>query len=162
MKRSFFLLLAAAACRSAPSYTTSSDGQLAPPLAPAAPTAATGRLTGAPSPRKAVETFLASARAQDLQAMATIWGTAQGPARDVVDRSQLEKRELIMQCYLAHDRFEILSDTRNRDNSHSIEVSLSKGEITRQTVLTAVPGPAGRWYVQDVRLEPLRDLCASS
>lgn len=139
------LLLAVAACSSATRTTSNGDVQL----------------TGAAAPRLAVEKFLAAVRSQDLQAMATVWGSEKGAARDVVDRSQLEKRELIMQCYLNHDRFSILSEKPGRSAAHDVQVSLTKGKITRETTFTTVRGPGDRWYVQDVQLEPVRDLCAT-
>ncbi|HEU4641402.1 MAG TPA: hypothetical protein VFS44_03030 [Gemmatimonadaceae bacterium] len=144
MKRHVFLLLALAACTHA-----------------APPSAGIPQSGGEVSPRKAVESFLGAVRAQDLQAMSLIWGTEKGPARDVVDRAQLEKRELIMQCYLGHDKFQILSDTPQRAEIHKLQVSLSKGSITRETTFTTVRGPRDRWYVQDAELEPVRDLCAT-
>ena len=41
-------------------------------------------------------------------------------------------------------------------------VALSKGQLTRQTTFTAVQGPSDRWYILDLQLEPLKDLCATS
>jgi hypothetical protein len=134
------ILLAVAACKSA---STRGDTQL----------------TGAPS---AVESFLSAVRAQDLQAMSVIWGNSKGPARDVVDRDQLEKRELIMQCYLGHDSFNVLSDTRTKGDEHVVQVTLTKGKVTRETSFTAVQGPSDRWYVLRADLEPVKDLCAKS
>jgi len=125
-----------------------------------AATTSTGQLTGAASPRRAVETFLGAVKAQDLQAMSSVWGTSKGPARDVVDRAQLEKRELIMQCYLNHDSFVIGSDVATKPDTHQLQVRLTKGHLTRETTFTAVQGPSDRWYVLDAQLEPVRDLCA--
>ncbi|HJU65529.1 MAG TPA: hypothetical protein VJ596_07615 [Gemmatimonadaceae bacterium] len=145
MKRFVFILILAAACQTTPGGT----GTTGAPTGP-----------GAPSARAAVEAFLASVRAEDLQAMSIIWGTSRGPARDVLpDREQLEKRELIMQCYLAHDRFRVLSDTRSGDGAHTVVVSLTKGDLTRQTNFYAVQGPSERWYVERADLEPVEDLC---
>jgi hypothetical protein len=90
-----------------------------------------------------------------------IWGTTKGPARDQMERAQLEQRELIMQCYLTHDKFDIQSDTRTNDGLHKLGVSLTKGGVTRATNFITVQGPSQRWYVQDVPLEPVKDLCAS-
>ncbi|HJR63327.1 MAG TPA: hypothetical protein VJ803_06465 [Gemmatimonadaceae bacterium] len=147
MKRFAFIVLLAAACQSTPGGTGGTG-------------AGVGQTPGAPSARAAVEAFLASVRAQDLQAMSIIWGTSRGPARDVLpDREQLEKRELIMQCYLAHDRFRILSDTRTGEESHTVVVSLTKGDLTRQTNFYTVRGPSDRWYVERADLEPVEDLC---
>jgi hypothetical protein len=145
VKRFAVVLLALAACTSS------------------APSAhVNGQLTGAVAPRQAVEMFLGAVRAQDLQAMSVVWGTAKGPARDVVPRSQLEKRELVMQCYLSHDKFQIVSETPGAGGSRVFGVSLLKGTVTRETTVQTVRGPSDRWYVQDVNLEPLKDLCASS
>src|SRR6185312_13861084 len=74
-------------------------------------------VVGADSPRQAVQQFLAAAHAQDLKAMALIWGTNDGPARDVVDHSQLEKRELIMECYVTHDSYAVMSEVSGEKGS---------------------------------------------
>ncbi len=120
-----------------------------------------GQMTGAAAPRIAVEQFLAAARAQDLQAFSAIWGSERGAARDVVDRSQLEKRELTMMCYLTHDRYEIGADVTPKPGEHDYTVQLSRGTLTRETKITAVQGPSERWYILDVQLAPLQDLCSN-
>lgn len=147
MKRIALLLLVAVACRSAPTHTNPTTGAV--------------QLTGAASPREAVQSFLGAVKSQDLQAMSVIWGTSKGPARDQMERAQLERRELIMQCYLSHDKFDIRSDTRTGEGLHKLGVSLTKGNLTRETNFITVQGPSERWYVQDVPLEPVRDLCAT-
>lgn len=119
-----------------------------------------GQMTGAASSRLAVEQFLAAARAQDLQAFSAIWGSERGPARDIVDRSQLEKRELTMMCYLTHDRFDVSGDVTPKPGEHDYTVELTRGNQTRETKLTTVQGPSDRWYVLDVQLAPLKDLCS--
>ena len=118
------------------------------------------QMTGAASSHLAVEQFLAAARAQDLQAFSAIWGSERGAARDVVDRSQLEKRELTMMCYLTHDRFEISGDVAPKPGEHDYTVELTRGTQTRETKMTTVQGPSDRWYVLDVQLAPLQDLCS--
>lgn len=119
-----------------------------------------GQLTGAAAPRLAVEQFMAAARAQDLQAFSAIWGSEKGAARDIVDRSQLEKRELTMMCYLSHDKFEIGSDVTPKPTEHDYQVQLTRGNIARETKITVVQGPSERWYVLDAQLQPLQDLCS--
>ena len=120
-----------------------------------------GGMTGAASPHLAVEQFMAAARAQDLQAFSAIWGSERGPARDIVERSQLEKRELTMMCYLTHDRFEIGADMTPRPGEHEYTMEVMRGSLTRETKITTVQGPSERWYVLDVKLEPLQDLCSN-
>ena len=120
-----------------------------------------GQLTGAAAPRLAVEQFLAAARAQDLQAFSAIWGSERGAARDIVDRKQLEKRELTMMCYLTHDRYEIGGDLTPKPGEHDYTVDITRGSQTRETKITAVQGPSERWYILDVQLAPLQDLCSN-
>jgi hypothetical protein len=119
-----------------------------------------GQMTGAASPQLAVEQFLAAARAQDLQAFSAIWGSERGAARDVVPRDQLEKRELTMMCYLTHDKYEIAGDVTPKPGQHDYTVDITRGTQTRETKITTVQGPSERWYVLDVQLAPLQDLCS--
>jgi hypothetical protein len=121
-----------------------------------------GQATGAAAPRLAVEQFMAAARAQDLQAFSAIWGSERGAARDIVDRSQLEKRELTMMCYLSHDKYEIGSEVTPKPTEHDYQVQLTRGNVTRETKVTVVQGPSDRWYVLDAQLQPLQDLCSQS
>ena len=66
---------------------------------------------GAVGPKQAAEQFLASIRSEDVQATSIIWGSAKGPARELIaDRAELEKRILVMQCNINHDSYRILSD----------------------------------------------------
>lgn len=118
-----------------------------------------GPLTGAPAPRTAVEQFLAAVRAQDLQAMSIIWGSEKGPARDLIERKELEKRELVMQCMLTHDQFRILSEGPGTAGKRVFRVELKRGPITRTTNFTSAQGPSDRWYVESAELEPVKDLC---
>lgn len=115
--------------------------------------------TGAASPRAAVDGFLAAVHAQDLQAMSGYWGSEKGPAREALARDVLEKRELIMQCYLSHDRYNVLNEMSGDKGRRVLRVSLSKGSITKETNFTAVQGPADRWYVEEVDLSSTAALC---
>jgi hypothetical protein len=141
------MLLVLAACHSSAPATGSS-----PVLS--------GNLTGAADPIAAIRGFLAAAKTQDLQAMGAIWGTTQGPARDQMDRAYLEKTELIMMCYMRHDKYDIVGDAPNPGGARAAVVSLTYGDITRSTTFNVVQGPASRWYVTNVDIEKLRDICA--
>lgn len=115
---------------------------------------------GAPTPQLAVQHFLDAAKAQNLQSLALAWGTEKGPARDVVDKSQIERRELIMMCYLNHDSYRIRGEGPGQQGRHNYTVDLNRSGMVRTTTLTTVQGPAQRYYVEQVALEPLTDLCA--
>jgi hypothetical protein len=115
---------------------------------------------GATSARAAIAGFLTAARNEDLQAMALVWGTAAGPARNTIPREELEKRELIMMCFLRHDRYQLVSDAESTAGQRRIEVELEQGMLIRRTAFAVVPAPDGRWYVQSFDMEALRDFCA--
>jgi hypothetical protein len=152
MKKLSIALVLVAACHSAAARPSH-------PIRPAG--APSGSATGgATSARAAVASFLAAARTEDLQAMALVWGTATGPARNTIPRDELEKRELIMMCFLRHDRYQLVSDAESTAGQRRIEVEMELGMVIRTTAFTVVPGPDGRWYVQAFDMEAVRDFCA--
>ena len=151
MIRALFVMLVAAACggQAGPSSGAAPGG---PPTSKDDP--------GAPTPNAAVSSFMAAIKAQDLDAIAVIWGTDKGPARDVVPADQLRKRELIMECYFQHDNYQVKSDVESSANLHAVVISVTKGAITRESKMQVVKGPHDRWYVNNMSLEPLQDICS--
>jgi hypothetical protein len=122
---------------------------------------ATSRAVGAATPREAVDAFLAAIHAQDLQAISLVWGTDHGAARDVVDRSELEKREIIMVCFFGHDKASVGPDSPGEKGRRVFPVMLTKGSLTRESDFTTVQGPAGRWYVENADILKVKDFCRS-
>jgi hypothetical protein len=127
---------------------------------PPATTASPGSgATGAATAREAVTAFMTAAKAEDLQALAAVWGTTDGSVRDQLSRSELEMREIyIMKC-LRHDKYEVISDATAGSGGRVIAVQVTKGNLTRSTNFTVVPGPQNRWYVFNLELEKLNDIC---
>ena len=119
-------------------------------------------LTGAPAPRRAVEMFLAAVKAQDLQAMSVVWGTEKGPARDQMERTELEKREIIMQGCYDHDRYQIVEDSPAPNGARYVRVSITRGSKTKTPNFLTVKGPSDRWYVSDADFASMRELCRST
>src|SRR5687768_4804308 len=84
--------------------------------------------SGALAPRLAVDAFLDAVRVEDIQAMGALFGTSRGALRDVISSSdraaanQLEQRLIILQCYLAHDSYRILSEGPGEGASRMIRV----------------------------------------
>lgn len=124
------------------------------------PTPVTDNATGATTPRAAVMAFLGAAKAEDLQSMAAIWGTSDGPARDVLPRDELEKRELIMIRCFRHDTAKILGETTGQRGAQILPVELRSKALTGSTNFTVVRGPGGRWYVEEADIAPLKDFCS--
>lgn len=153
MKQVLTLALAAliAACASSPQPAGPSPVSAAPMPA--------GGEDGAASPRQALDRFLETIARQDIQATASIWGTKDGPARDQMARDVLEKRIIVMQCYLAHDSYVILNDSPAPDDKREFQVQLTNNSRTAQTPFVAVEGPNDRWYIESAQLEPVKDFC---
>jgi hypothetical protein len=120
-----------------------------------------GQLTGAPAPQVAVDQFLKAVNAKDLQAMSTVFGTRNGPARETMDHTELEKREIILACYFTHDSARILGETQGTQDHRDVRVELKKGNFTRQTTFYTIKGPGDRWYVDNMDIASVRDFCGN-
>ncbi len=126
-----------------------------------APVPGTG-VAGAVGPKQAAEQFLASIKSEDVQATSIIWGSSKGPARELIrDRSELEKRILVMQCNLNHDAYKIVSDLPGEGLKRNIKVELRRGSLTAQTMMVATQGPNQRWFIENTDLAPMRGFCSS-
>ncbi len=160
MKKILIALLLFTACSRAATTTTTSTGPVGATPAPApAPSPVNSNVTGGASPRTAVEAFLTAVRAQDIQAMSVIFGTNRGPARDNMDRDELEKRLVILQCYFNHDKFRILRDLPG-DAGHRIVVAeVTRGTNVRTPSFYTIAGPGGRFYVDNMEIAAVRDFC---
>jgi len=123
------------------------------------PAPSTGAQTGASTAMSAVQSFMKAVENQDLQAMSTIWGTREGSVLETgtIPREEMERRELIMLCYLKHDRYRVLGDAPAPDGKRVVVTELTRGDLTRSTNFYVVSGPGGRWLVENVDLDPLRD-----
>jgi hypothetical protein len=121
--------------------------------------ASAGNQVGAPSATTALSSFIGAAKAQDLQAVSAVWGGVDGPARDHYPRDEVEKRILTMNCFLKHDRYQVLSEAPGTNGSRVFAVQLTFRDVTRASKFTAVPGPGGRWFLQEFDPEPLQPIC---
>ena len=127
MKRIVLALVLLAACRSAPREGT--------------------QITGAPSPRDAVDRLLEAIRAQDLQALGAVWGDKRGAARDIMERDVYDQRVIVMQCYFSHDQARVLTGPTTKVDTVLFNLELQKGQLRVQTTAKTLQGPGSRWYV---------------
>ncbi len=157
----YSLLIATAtglsACtRTIQSTETSIPGATAPSVRADAPDA-----IGAATGKAAVEGFLKAVKAQDLQTMSAIWGTNKGAARDLMKREDLEKRLIIMQCTLTHDRWAFIEDRPRLQTGgrQEFQIEMFQGQRSAKTSIVTVSGPGNRWFVEDINLLPLKEFC---
>jgi hypothetical protein len=122
-----------------------------------------GQLTGGAAPQVATEQFVRAANAGDLQAMSAEWGTKDGPARESMDRTQLEKRLTILACYFMHVSARVVGEAPGSGGGRrDVRVELRKGNLVRQTTFYTIKGPGDRWYVENMDLASVRDFCGNS
>lgn len=157
MKKSLVALFLLAAC--APKVTTKTTTEPMGTAGAAETSRPSSNVTGGSSAKSAVEQFLTAVKAQDIQGMSVTFGTSRGPARDNMSREELEKRLVILQCYFDHDKFRILGESPGDDGHRIVQVELTKQTITRTPSFYAVPGPGGRWYVDNMEIAAVRDFC---
>jgi len=135
-------------------------GAVACHTAPPATTSGVDNTPGAKTSIAAVDRFFAAVHAQDLQAMSLVWGTSKGAARDNMDRTELEKREVILQCYFNSDTFRVTGESPISDIRRMVRVELQRGGRTRTPVVYTVMGPGGRWFVENLDIAAVKDFCA--
>jgi hypothetical protein len=116
-------------------------------------------MPGAVAPRQAVERFLGAAKSQDLQEMSIAWGTSKGPARDQFERTELEKRLIVMQGCYDSDKHRIVDEQPADNGKRILRVELTKGAVTKTPRFTTVKGPSDRWYVEDADFAAVTALC---
>ncbi len=148
MKRLLVLLVLLGACRSSPVTTT--------------PPAPTTSAYGAPAARAAVETFFAAIKAGDLQAISMVWGNEKGPLVNdrSISREEIERRELLMICYLNHDESRVLERVQAGEPAYTVfQTELKKNGVVRRPTISTVQGPQGRWFVVNADIEAVRDFC---
>ena len=135
-----------------PAPGASTSAQLAAPLAGPA---------GSPSARGAVEAFLSAVRAQDLRGMSAVWGNDKEPTSAHVKRDELEKRLIVLQCMLSHDKWQYAEDQARLITGGRQEylVNLQQQQLKGRTTFTAVVGQGGRWFVEDIKLDGVKDFC---
>jgi hypothetical protein len=93
--------------------------------------------------------------------MSTVFGTKDGPARETMDRTELEKREVILACYFNNDSYRTLGEMGGSQGHREIKVELRKGNLTRETTFYAIKGPGGRWYIDNMDIAAVRDFCGN-
>lgn len=91
--------------------------------------------------------------------MSNVWGTDKGAARENMDRAELEKREVILQCYFNNDTYRILGVSPTAEGRRTVRVELVRNGQTRTPTVYTVQGPSSRWYVENLDIAAVRDFC---
>jgi len=101
----------------------------------------------------AVRGFLEAVADSNLAKMASLWGTARGPASQTRQPPDYERRIAVMQAYLQHDDSRIAADTPSGEgNRHEIQVELRRQACTVTVPFVAIRATDGNWLVNQVDL----------
>ncbi len=105
-----------------------------------------------PTAAAAVRGFMQAVADSNVAKMASLWGTARGPASRTGQPEDWERRVAVMQAYLRNDSFRVTSDVPENENRRALQV-----EIRRKTCSWSVPFVVIRtgensWLVNQVDL----------
>lgn len=125
------------------------------------PASRSGSIVGASTSKGAVEAFLDGVKKADLQAISSVWGTKDGLVRDRLGRDEVEKRLVIIQCTMNHDRWNFAEATPRLQTGgkQNWSVTLTRRNRSATTTMLTVPGPGGRWLVESAETAPLSGFC---
>jgi hypothetical protein len=119
-----------------------SGGASAPKAAPPA-----GSASGA------VRSFMEAVADSNLDKMASLWGTAAGPAAKTNVPPDYRRRIAVMQAYLRNRSFRITSDQpQATENRRAIQVELKRETCTWSVPFVAIKTADGTWLVNQVDL----------
>ena len=87
-------------------------------------------------------------------------GDQSGPARDNIQREQLEKREVIMTQCLANDSASFADESPGLGGDHLVHFVLYRGPVQRSTAFTTQSDGSARWYVKEIDLKGVHSCTA--
>jgi hypothetical protein len=89
----------------------------------------------------------------NLEKMATLWGTALGPASKTNVPPDYPRRVAVMQAYLRNRSFRIISDQSGGSESRrAVQVELKRDTCTWNVPFVAIKTADGTWLVTQVDL----------
>jgi hypothetical protein len=117
--------------------------------------------TGVATPQEAIATFLSGARAENIKAMETVWGTAEGPAIANHPRPEVEQMLFYNMKCLRNDSYRLLDEPVTVNDQLVFSVVLQRGDVAVTTrVTTALDRAHGKWFVASFDPSPVSQLCS--
>jgi hypothetical protein len=102
----------------------------------------------------AVRSFMQAVADSNVGKMASLWGTANGPASRTRQPPDWERRVAIMQAYLRNDSFRITSDVPEQTdpNRRAQQVEIKRQTCTWSVPFVTIKARDGSWLVTQVDL----------
>jgi hypothetical protein len=99
-----------------------------------------------------VQGFMQAVADSNLAKMATLWGTANGPAAKTGQPPDYERRIVIMQAYLRNESFRVTSDVPESPDRRDLQVELKRHTCTWSVPFVVVKTGDGSWLINQVDL----------
>ncbi len=109
------------------------------------------------SPELTVTSFLSAVRSNDLNMMARLWGTKDGPVLGRMDSEELQRRLFVMQAYLDHQGFEVMPPdpgALTMPNERSLKIRLLRNGCEVALPVTVVQTDFG-WLISNINLDEI-------
>ena len=100
----------------------------------------------------AVQSFMQAVADSNLNKMATLWGTTNGPASKTGQPPDYERRIAIIQAYLRSDSFRVVSDVAEGDQRRALQVQIKRQTCTWNIPFVAVSTADGSWLINSIDL----------
>ncbi len=101
----------------------------------------------------AVRGFMQAVADSNVAKMASLWGTANGPASRTNQPPDWQRRVIIMQAYLRNQSFRITSDVPEAsENRRALQVEIQRETCTWAVPFVAIKDRQGSWLVTEVDL----------
>jgi hypothetical protein len=113
----------------------------------------TGQVPPANTATSAVQNFMKAVADSNLITMANLWGSARGPAGKTRQPADYERRITVMQAYLNHDDFRILSNVPDGSEARrAMQVQIRRQACTWDIPFTVIQMADGTWLINQVDL----------
>jgi hypothetical protein len=105
------------------------------------------------SPKGVVDRFMQAVADSNLTEMASLWGTAAGPAARTGVPPDYERRVAIMHAYLRNESHRVVSDApEGGDTRHALQVEIRRQLCSWVIPFTVIKLADGNWIVSQVDL----------
>lgn len=106
----------------------------------------------AKSAAAAVQGFMQAVADSNVAKMASLWGTANGPALKTNQPPDYERRIAIIQAYLRNDSYRLTSDVAESQDRRALQIELKRETCTWSVPFVAIKARDGAWLVNQVDL----------
>jgi hypothetical protein len=100
----------------------------------------------------AVQGFMQAVADSNLAKMATLWGTANGPASKTHQPPDYQRRIAIMRAYLQNQSYRVTSDVPESPDRRNLQVEIKRETCTWSVPFLAIKTRDGSWVVNQVDL----------